>query len=596
MGKNSWLLLWNSTEWDWDKKYEEICTETQNGIPYKTDWVFYGSTDVDVHIGDDVFLFKSGTKPTGIFAHGVIDGKKFKAPHHTKEKADKGEMQPHIPVMYDRILNYKTEPILDAKTIKGIIPDNHLRSGVLIEGNKEKLQKLWNAIIGEKENEGDVNLNTMDNCVSLLKNNHNLILTGAPGTGKTYLAKQIAKQMIFGENKEKLTNEERILLNERCHFVQFHPSYDYTDFVEGLRPINDKGNVGFERKDGAFKDFCKIALSYNTKIEDIEGRVVKNQSMVDEKIETIKLRILNFLEKNKSTEYEYNNGMILYRFDRQVGDDLIFSARWKNPASRLPQNIVTINMPIFIKYVLFDIYLQDELPENHKDYIENKYVWAYYENFENEIMSDDEINQLIYETRDLIESRKCVFIIDEINRGEISKIFGELFFSIDPGYRGEGGRVDTQYQNMVEDGDVFKKGFFVPENVYIIGTMNDIDRSVESMDFAMRRRFAWKEVSADDSMQMLNGMANANEMKARMTSLNNAILAIKELGKAYQIGAAYFKKYELYNDFNKLWEYHLEGVLREYLRGNPNAEEQLKELKKAYDIESATDESDDTNE
>ena len=85
-------------------------------------------------------------------------------------------------------------------------------------------------------------------------------------------------------------------------------------------------------------------------------------------------------------------------------------------------------------------------------------------------------------------------------------------------------------------------------------------------------------------------------MKARMTSLNKAILAIKELGKAYQIGAAYFKKYELYNDFNKLWEYHLEGVLREYLRGNPNAEEQLKELKKAYDIESATDESDDTNE
>ena len=90
------------------------------------------------------------------------------------------------------------------------------------------------------------------------------------------------------------------------------------------------------------------------------------------------------------------------------------------------------------------------------------------------------------------QSKKFIFVIDEINRGEISKIFGELFFSIDPGYRGEKGRIKTQYQNLVDDKDVFAKGFYIPENVYIIGTMNDIDRSVESMDFAMRRRFAFE--------------------------------------------------------------------------------------------------------
>ncbi len=85
-----------------------------------------------------------------------------------------------------------------------------------------------------------------------------------------------------------------------------------------------------------------------------------------------------------------------------------------------------------------------------------------------------------------------MFIIDEINRGEISKIFGDLFFSIGPGYRGPSGRVMTQYQNLVkDDDDAFKDGFYIPENVFIIGTMNDIDRSVESMDFAFRRRFAF---------------------------------------------------------------------------------------------------------
>lgn len=185
------------------------------------------------------------------------------------------------------------------------------------------------------------------------------------------------------------------------------------------------------------------------------------------------------------------------------------------------------------------------------------------------------------------ESKTYVFIIDEINRGEISKVFGELFFSIDPGYRGEKGRVDTQYQNMVEEGDVFKKGFYVPDNVYIIGTMNDIDRSVESMDFAMRRRFAWVEISAEKSMHMLDGMANEMQLKTRMSNLNDAIMKVNGLGKAYQIGAAYFLKYD--NDFESLWTYHLEGLLREYLRGNPNADNELEKLKKAYDNESSSD-------
>ena len=98
-----------------------------------------------------------------------------------------------------------------------------------------------------------------------------------------------------------------------------------------------------------------------------------------------------------------------------------------------------------------------------------------------------------------VSEKKFVFIIDEINRGEISKIFGELFFSIDPGYRGVKGKVQTQYQNLITEDDPFKDGFFIPENVYIIGTMNDIDRSVECMDFAMRRRFTFKEITAEES-------------------------------------------------------------------------------------------------
>ena len=103
----------------------------------------------------------------------------------------------------------------------------------------DKNTKLYRII----ENELNMKETTL-----LLTTNHNLILTGAPGTGKTYLAKQIAQQLIFGEVKENLTDDEQKQFDEQCGFVQFHPSYDYTDFVEGLRPIQDEnGNVGFER-------------------------------------------------------------------------------------------------------------------------------------------------------------------------------------------------------------------------------------------------------------------------------------------------------------------------------------------------------------
>lgn len=101
-----------------------------------------------------------------------------------------------------------------------------------------------------------------------------------------------------------------------------------------------------------------------------------------------------------------------------------------------------------------------------------------------------------------------VFIIDEINRGEISKIFGELFFSIDPGYRGPAGNVTTQYGHEL----------YVPDNVYIIGTMNDIDRSVDTFDFAMRRRFRFIEVKAEDGLDMLEELGGlSEEAESRLT-------------------------------------------------------------------------------
>lgn len=178
------------------------------------------------------------------------------------------------------------------------------------------------------------------------------------------------------------------------------------------------------------------------------------------------------------------------------------------------------------------------------------------------------------------EQRKnYVFIIDEINRGEISKIFGELFFAIDLGYRGETGAVSTQYANMHADSD---EKFYIPENVYLIGTMNDIDRSVDSFDFAMRRRFRFIEIKANDRLEMLDQIGEKKEEAIRrMTALNQEIANTEELNENYQIGAAYFLKLQTLS-FDQLWTDCLRPLLQEYVHGMYDESGIMQRFEKAY--------------
>jgi 5-methylcytosine-specific restriction endonuclease McrBC GTP-binding regulatory subunit McrB len=288
----------------------------------------------------------------------------------------------------------------------------------------------------------------------MLTTSKNLILRGAPGTGKSYLAKQIAAYLVSGGTKgdcKDLSDTQK----KQVEFVQFHPSYDYTDFVEGLRPkINEDGTMGFALQDGIFKKFVARA--------------------------------------RKSYE--------------------------------------------------------DHLKSKQKD------------------------------------PKKYIFIIDEINRGEISKIFGELFFAIDPGYRGNAGEISTQYANLHADPD---EKFYIPDNMYIIGTMNDIDRSVDSFDFAMRRRFRFVEIKADDRLEMLASLEDdALEIEAikRMTALNQEIARTEDLSESYQIGASYFLKLKEL-DFDQLWTDYLQPLLQEYIRGMYNEKEIMQRFEKAYEYQ-----------
>lgn len=426
------------------------------------------------------------------------------------------------------------------------------------------------------------------NCIELLMQNRNLILTGAPGTGKTYLAKQVASKIILNKDYDESV-ENDINFKEQCAFVQFHPSYDYTDFVEGLRPMQDEnGNIGFERKDGVFKEFCRKALK-NLKDSEKDIATLNYDEIIKKYfLEFIENDIQSSIEKGgygiKGLKGEEISPVVYVELKGNDRFNYKINSKQNNQYTNRENlnSLIECYKNIIIKN--YDKITHKMLSEYTSGYASSTYgiLKAFYDNY-NEKIEQEKNNITVQE----VEKRDFVFIIDEINRGEISKIFGELFFSVDSGYRGEKGKVQTQYANLIEDGDEFKDGFYIPENVYIIGTMNDIDRSVESMDFAMRRRFAWKEIKAEDTQEtILNDLGDLkDETIKRMNNLNNAIKEKAELSEAYYIGAAYFKKIKDYEgNFNKLWENHLEGLLFEYTRGMQNQATILKELKNAYDL------------
>ena len=472
------------------------------------------------------------------------------------------------------------------------------------------------------------NMETTNRCneyIALLEANKNLILTGAPGTGKTYLAREIVTAM-----------------GAEWEFVQFHPSYDYTDFVEGLRPTppDSRGNIGFERKNGVFKEFCKRAIEENINgSTDIDSNdelpVMPSEQIILKKhgksFDEVYDILVNDIKKDQAVLYsDFRNNRTKLNVkirpgERIQGKEVI--EFWKtNDYQKAQIDYIKRIYDFYISKGQFDI--RNERFNDFTNIIGNTLDYSYYRGIvqglldrTRQVKNDNYIDTLKTEhfnhpdvlpltqtvqpqpiassqpTNDTKEASKpFVFIIDEINRGEISKIFGELFFSIDPGYRGKSGRVKTQYQNMIDEKDPFYEGFYVPENVYIIGTMNDIDRSVESMDFAMRRRFAWKEIKANENTGMLDSFGGLkNEIISKMNRLNNAIWneetneGIEGLSAAYHIGGAYFKKLELYDyennqpeAYRQLWENHLRGVLFEYLRGSFNAADNLKKLEEVY--------------
>ena len=377
----------------------------------------------------------------------------------------------------------------------------------------------------------------------LLLSSKNIVFRGAPGTGKTYLSKQIAANIVSNGRTSDINSLSQNEINQ-IDFVQFHPSYDYTDFIEGFRPSEAENNqIGFTLKPGVFKEFIEKAQKFETADhqDNFAQAWGKFFEAVTEAMETSQgytgLKTLTGKPMGNIVSYD-NNGV---------------------------QGIFKKGSTQYLNYnQIYNVYRGlPGVPEGGFD----NYRKAVVKHLKEKFGLEDYIVGEVKNDKD-----KFVFIIDEINRGEISKIFGELFFSIDPDYRGIKGAVSTPYNS--------EEKLYIPENVYIIGTMNDIDRSVETFDFAMRRRFTFVEITADNSAQ---NMGLNEETKEIMHRLNNAIVDEGHLTQDYQIGASYFKTLDEGTlSIKNLWDYKLKPLLNDYFRGERLANDKMRALKTAY--------------
>lgn len=330
--------------------------------------------------------------------------------------------------------------------------------------------------------------------------NKQLIKYGAPGTGKTYLSKQVCK-LQFDIWKNTFGAQSSFVIHEHLELVQFHPTYSYEDFVEGLRPTHNNGTIQLQLKNGIFKQFCKNAAKWE--------------------------RDLYLIDHSKS----------------------------------------------FCEWTVNDVKTSD-----HKCF-ESDY-WTYIKELDDNLKIEDVIPPYF-------------LIIDEINRAELSAVFGELMFCLE--YRGATNSIKTQYSELntketaiIEFQDKYK--FFVPHNVYIIGTMNTIDRSVDSFDFALRRRFRWEKVRPDMDLLRVHITSINKEwigLVENVKALNELIKNEELLGEDYQLGHAYFWNLKYSRDLslkqlkNQIWDDRLGSLVEEYLRGS-GRQDLVSNLKKKF--------------
>ncbi len=399
------------------------------------------------------------------------------------------------------------------------------------------------------------------------KYDKNIILYGAPGTGKTYSTVIHAVEIIEGvtikddnqeEIQEAIKRYKKYKADGQIEFVTFHQSYGYEDFIEGIRPVlknemDSKGSgtqIEYKIQNGVFKTFCDKAR---------ENKVVP--------VDTEKMYLWFGLNENfqiwKIIEEDVK-GCESYE-DVEKGDILIID---ETPENRRVGIITKFNRNYRLEEELYIdlMYENGEMTSLSKQVEEKIDLCTTNLGKEAEKVKATELMERLLGQKENY-AKNYVFIIDEINRGNISKIFGELITLIEPSRR-IGGK-DELILKLPYSGEEFG----VPGNVYIIGTMNTADRSIAMIDTALRRRFKFIEKTPKPELLMgveiLDKEGNKTDIKVNeiLETINNRIEVL--LDRDHVIGHSFFlplkeEKQPTIKKLAEIFEKDIIPLLQEY--------------------------------
>ncbi|TWI03188.1 5-methylcytosine-specific restriction protein B [Flavobacterium tiangeerense] len=390
--------------------------------------------------------------------------------------------------------------------------------------------------------------------IELLKYKKQIILQGPPGTGKTKTAKDIAVEMLGLENVQDLNN------NGQFKLIQFHPSYTYEDFVRGIVsvPNEDGEGVLFKTENKILAEFAEKA-NENFLLSQDNNKDALQDKWIDDNFEEFKAKI-------EEENVVISGTISIFKVDN---DCFRYGKDWAN-SSRINFK----DFKVIIKAVINERLNKDEnqIPINisvHAHYRFTYYLALLRMFFE---------KQKYTLTNDKTILKNYVLIIDEINRANLPSVLGELIYALE--YRNE--PVESMYEY---EG---KREIVLPDNLYIIGTMNTADRSVGHIDYAIKRRFAFVDVLPTD--QAIDDVVIDPVLHAKAKGLYHKVAALFNEDKSktvylqsdfkskdVQLGHSYFLV-ETEKQLELKLEFEIKPLLNEYVKDGILSEEALLEI------------------